>query len=1552
MAKRCIVVQPDDMTTLVGSCSTNWQLCVICQQSTKEKLQCPANSKRSDCGAGYISLSNILSSNILPNMQPLVSRLDEGEGILNALTSHCAKWHKSCRSFFCQREVDRESKRSTPEDVEDVSEHVDTIDSPLKRRNTRSMCGTTTDEGNSSVQTCFLCDGPAEASNKLHAVQTLDKVQDNVEECARKLNNFLLLAYVTERDLVSKEAHYHAWCLRDLYNKARAVDRRDDKMSVVDDNLDDAEVNGLVLAQLISYIEDVRTNTTISPVFKLSDLVKLYSDRLSQMGILSDAAHRPHSTRLKQRILSHFPDMRAQEQGRDIILVFDIDIGPALLKACRNDSDQDALCLSRAANIVRKHMFVSTHQFEGSFPQNCQVNAVPKSLLALVSMILEGPSITAQSLMPQVPAATEIAQLLVFNSVKKVRCLSMQATGQTAVRHNKQCETPLPLYIGLLLHAETRKKSLINKFAERGLSVSYDRILSITSNLATEACTKYHQQQAVYPSILQSGVFTVAAVDNIDHNPSSTTATAALHGTAISLQQPANLPFKSFIQTNLRENGNNSRLATLPLSYTVIPPVSVSGKSPIIPECMGEVRGSCQCLTSALISETCWLNAVKIAANMGEEVRSPNNWISWSAYHAHNAVNTIPACTTLMGMLPLFRESSNSIAMIRHSMDIIKTAVSHLNADQTPVITFDQPLYTLAKTIQWNWPSIYGEDKFVIMLGGLHTEMAALKAVGSFLKGSGWVETLSDAGVTTPGTAESFLTASHVRRTRHMHEVTAAGLHILQHTAYESYVQISTDEQNVLSFDKWCEEQAAKQPQFAYWSLVKQFELDILIFVRSIRTSNFKLYVDSLTKLIPWFFTFDRTHYARWLPIHVRDMMSLSGKHNDVLQQFLLGNFTAKKSLRAFSAMSFDQAHEQLNAAIKGDGGAIGLTENEQTLARFMITSPEIARLIDEFENDSYSGVTDSKHHEQTASAQRTFISQLNDFVVTVKNMGNPFEDDSGQLSTLHSKEVVVLEVASKVANILEIGKLQYDAFVSDRLINRTVNISEPLKRNNVLPFDHKVSRTAPKLKSKMLSLKNDLVLFSRLYIACQTRNGSLDEFFKHENQSSPPSLSSNGELNFCTKSDLLERFDKLVAPTDHIVLDGCAVIIDGAAIVQMLKPGSVTTFAEYAELAFLPFLRTQLSHASRLDVVWDRYDINSLKNSTRSLRGVGVRRRVTPSTPLPKNWQSFMCDSANKTELFQFLSECVSKMTIDSGKQIIVTNGVEVITVPPMLHDLSPCSHEEADTRMILHAKNAVQNGFSRVVIKTVDTDVVVLAVSFVHRIAVDELWIAFGTGKHFRYIPAHKIAALLGKDKCTALPVFHAVTGCDTTSSFVGKGKKSAWDTWDAFPDVTCAFNQLASTPAIIPCTCLEVIERFVILLYDKTSTVMSVNVARKQLFSKKGRPVNHIPPTQDSLIQHLKRASYQAGHVWGQSIKSSPTLPTPSDWGWQLIDGLWQPLWITIPEAAKCCPELLSCGCKAGCATRRCKCRRADLECTSLCACNGECTRDMDEMNTGDD
>ena len=138
----------------------------------------------------------------------------------------------------------------------------------------------------------------------------------------------------------------------------------------------------------------------------------------------------------------------------------------------------------------------------------------------------------------------------------------------------------------------------------------------------------------------------------------------------------------------------------------------------------------------------------------------------------------------------------------------------------------------------------------------------------------------------------------------------------------------------------------------------------------------------------------------------------------------------------------------------------------------------------------------------------------------------------------------------------------------------------------------------------------------------------------------------------------------------------------------------------------------------------------------------------------------------------------------------------------------------------MLLHLQDAVKEGYTKAVVRTVDTDVLVLAVTAAQRLNITELWVAFGTGKSFRYLAAHEMAKALGPDRCTALPMFHAFTGCDTVSSFFGRGKKSAWNTWMNFDDVTRAFCALAATPCISAIEdCMQVLEQFVVLLYDRT-------------------------------------------------------------------------------------------------------------------------------------
>ena len=114
---------------------------------------------------------------------------------------------------------------------------------------------------------------------------------------------------------------------------------------------------------------------------------------------------------------------------------------------------------------------------------------------------------------------------------------------------------------------------------------------------------------------------------------------------------------------------------------------------------------------------------------------------------------------------------------------------------------------------------------------------------------------------------------------------------------------------------------------------------------------------------------------------------------------------------------------------------------------------------------------------------------------------------------------------------------------------------------------------------------------------------------------------------------------------------------------------------------------RKELNAVQRLDVVWDVYHKYSLKSSTRITRGHGIRRRVTGKTKIPKGskWSKFLRDENNKQELFEFLAEKVASISV-ADKEVYVTKGEDVLSAhKSSLGALSPCNHEEADSRFDL---------------------------------------------------------------------------------------------------------------------------------------------------------------------------------------------------------------------------------------------------------------------------
>lgn len=524
----------------MSSDTIDWSLCALCQQrkSAKNKcLQCPGNTskKSSNPRLQYSKISERLRGFDKLNSLPFkikLCQLDEGDGISKTFIRKKAKWHRNCvlkisatrlKQLSNKRKRDEEDEGDENSSTPCINTHQTT---PFTRKYVKST-------HKPKSETCFFCgeSSSEHLQEQLHDVCTFS-LDARVRQCAHELADRELIAKLSEGDLIAIEAKYHLNCLNQLYNRTRSVNRQ-----VNNESDDSSMLRGIALAELIAHIEEAHV-TDGTHVFKLAELTDLYHCRVKEMGLI--VPQRENSTRLKQRLLAQLPHLHSYRKGKDVYLAYNDEIASVLGDKYKTDVDEQSVLIVKLAKLLRCDILNNTTTFTGMLDKESQVNAVPNSLIHLISMLLTGPTIRNQTNCSVIfPVVLTIAQLIMFNTAKK------RGPNTKRLTHNTQREPPGPVYIALKIHALTKKKQLIDTMHSLGISISYDRLMDIITSMGKRICDFYQETDVVCPPQLCRDVFTIAAYDNIDHNPSSTTSTSSYHGTGISLFQPSNtnMPF-------------------------------------------------------------------------------------------------------------------------------------------------------------------------------------------------------------------------------------------------------------------------------------------------------------------------------------------------------------------------------------------------------------------------------------------------------------------------------------------------------------------------------------------------------------------------------------------------------------------------------------------------------------------------------------------------------------------------------------------------------------------------------------------------------------------------------------------------------------------------------------------------------------------------------------------------------------------------------------------------------------------------------------------------
>ena len=272
-------------------------------------------------------------------------------------------------------------------------------------------------------------------------------------------------------------------------------------------------------------------------------------------------------------------------------------------------------------------------------------------------------------------------------------------------------------------------------------------------------------------------------------------------------------------------------------------------------------------------------------------------------------------------------------------------------------------------------------------------------------------------------------------------------------------------------------------------------------------------------------------------------------------------------------------------------------------------------------------------------------------------------------------------------------------------------------------------------------------------------------------------------------------------------------------------------------------------------------------------------------------------------------------------------------------------CQTEEADHKLVRHMIQCVSGGIKQVVIRTVDTDVLVLLIANRHYAGHFEsnVYAYFGIGTNKCYYDINAIALQLGENTCQAMPFFHAFSGCDCVSSFFNQGKCKIWDRWHNFEDtlaLTHVFQELSNVPPLVNEEQISILEKFLVFIYyPKLVGPVDLDTQRMRDFEHSTHNnFRLIPPSKNGFIEHIKRSSYEAGWVAYQ-CRRDVDLPDPTQWGWTLINEQYLPTWQNIVNPIDALVVTATCSCVTS-KCNKCVCSKNGLECITFCKCQRKC------------
>lgn len=1518
----------DPIVTLKRPLPVYYNLCIFCQTHTSTVIL----SKASDHGLATVRHATSTRRKLRDSKN--IDLIDRLENVLDSPQAQTVVWHKMCYAHFTDKsKLERLQKTHTAVD----SKQESTCSSSGNIRSLRTRAQPVNWNLCIFCQTCVL-------KARLISVMT-KKMSDQIIQTSF-FDYKIGLRLAGEIDLIAAEAKYHLTCLR-------AFTRSTTKTKQDSDNTDLA---------MVWLCKELHQSADKGHVILLNDVWERYKELAEESSTVIQPSYYSRRTTFKENLQSQLGDIfnffqpldRITSERQTMLIPTKYQHAAVLKMKEIQDSDetfpkyapQDDIFLSlvHVALKIRGDMMKTPGHKGFSVSEDEAIPCIPDSLYMLLRLIFGGQEML------------EVGCSGNNEDLTRSRVLSVAQDLVYCVSGGRKW-TPKHIGLANTIHQATRSKDLVQLLNKAGHCLSYEQVLQVDTSLAESTLKSMDQATgAIIPPNIEVNKFIHYTTDNIDILDETLDGKNTFHATQMAMWQRGQ---KADAELQMLEPSTRHTLI-VPDVLEKLYPININNATsePLFTVRVDKgwfTKGDSDCVKQA--------RATDMAFHLRRQ--DSDKKLSWTVFN--QSVSSEESEQTAVGYLPIILAPAHEIDTLNTVVKRCMAISSHFGQEHT-VITVDQALF--CKLMELKWSVEEYRDKLIPRLGGLHTAMNFLKAIGDHMAGSGLAEVWLESGLLGEGAVQLVLTGKAYNKAMRAHKLTLQALWRIFLPTFllfaaesdkEGHDEVSAmavdDNPEIIPelitylkqerFDKILKDFIASKSDdvnFIFWWNYMDMVSILLQFTRAQRDGIWDLHIHSFTLMLPYFMRYDHLNYARWGPVYIAEMHQLP---EPVLLEFRKGNFVVKRSAQKFNQVDPDQAMEWINGTGKKGGGIIGITKTTSALCRWTLSynlRSHIAAATHAMYNHC-SGIT--LHNEATKSRQKRDNDDEMALLSTFQGFKVFASDSPESLQNLATKDLATEEIQKSLLCAQELGQEEVNTFVEERMVvheqddKPDVPIHATLHKSKAKTFAslYEVVKDA-KDKDKRTILKADRNVLQRLVTAYEAgRPVDLPVVLKHELLPVPVSLAEmNGTLRTGNKSILADKLtEDIVCPEAIEVHDSSScLIIDGQALVVALgKPDNAMNFGDLADTYVRAVLKAG-SKYQRVDVVFDRYREETIKGTTRTRRTKSARpiRRLVEGrdVPLPKNWTNFLSLPDNKIDLARFLSEELCSQAPDD-MEIVVAGGfreeVEVRSSKPTT-DLTQlrANHEEADTRLVLHS---VHSQYNTVVVSSRDTDVLVLLVSHFPRVQCEHLWMMSGTTKKRRYIPIDAVFNNLPRDSATALLPFHALTGCDTTSYIANHTKRSSWKVFKEHHQLLLNLGIGELTEETIRSS-----ETFFCRIYCVHKTD-SVDAARHILFSKTGK-TEAMPPTSDALRLHLMRVHYQT-MVWRKAHCAIPELPAPVDMGWKRDDSGLQPILMSLSPIPESCLEMISCTCQKQCLTRRCKCRKSGLRCTAMCVCKQE-------------